>query len=800
MRLVHLGFATVLAAVLAAEPAAQAGSGTRGVIEGTVEDSTGAVLPDVRVTLRSEALGLAQAVVTDSGGRFQLEAPPGRYELTAERDGFSVSRRRLAVDDGRVEVRVALRPGGFAEELTVVGARILGGPEAVRRIPGSFEVLGPDTLEVSRVRDVSEALRQASGVAVRDEEGFSLRPNIGIRGLNPTRSTKVLLLEDGVPLSFAPYGDNASYYHPPIERFESVEILKGSGQIGYGPMTIGGVVNYLTPDPPSHAAATLRLSGGNRDYLNAHATAGGTFGRAGALLDVLHKRGDGARDNVHSRLDDATFKLVLPLPSPHTLTLKGNFYAEHSQVTYSGLRQEEYERDPRANPFSNDRFLGRRYGLSARHTAALGEGTLLTTQVYASRFSRDWWRQSSNSGQRPNDAADPGCRGLANLHTTCGNEGRLRDYETLGVEPRLRFGQRLFGARMEGEIGLRAHFEAQERRQENGDTPTARRGRLVEDNRRANQAYSAFVQERLLLGRFAVTPGLRFEGIRYERTNRLANAGQGASGRTSLRQWVPGLGVAWNADDRWGLFAGLHRGFAPPRTEDVIDNATGGTVELDPERSWNLEVGLRAAPRPGLRFDATFFRMDYQNQIVPASLAGGLGAALTNGGRTLHEGFELGARVDSGTVLRSDHNVFLRLAVTAVPTARFQGVRFSNVPGFSTVGVTGHRLPYAPERLLNAAIGYDHRGGVTAQLEVVSVGEQYADDLNSLTPSPDGQRGLIPGYAVWNATLGYAVKPLRSSLFVAVKNALDALYVVDRSRGVLPGNPRLFHFGLVTRF
>ncbi len=88
----------------------------------------------------------------------------------------------------------------------------------------------------------SEALRKVSGVNVRDEEGFGLRPNIGIRGTNPTRSTKILLLEDGVPLAYAPYGDNASYYHPPVERFESIEILKGAGQIEYGPVTVAGAL------------------------------------------------------------------------------------------------------------------------------------------------------------------------------------------------------------------------------------------------------------------------------------------------------------------------------------------------------------------------------------------------------------------------------------------------------------------------------------------------------------------------------------------------------------------------------
>ena len=68
----------------------------------------------------------------------------------------------------------------------------------------------------------NEALRKVPGVVVRDEEGFGMRPNISIRGLNPTRSTKVMLLEDGIPLAYAPYGDNTSYYYPTVDRFSSI--------------------------------------------------------------------------------------------------------------------------------------------------------------------------------------------------------------------------------------------------------------------------------------------------------------------------------------------------------------------------------------------------------------------------------------------------------------------------------------------------------------------------------------------------------------------------------------------------
>lgn len=777
-------------------PASLASKQAPGAISGRVLDASGAVLHGADVTVRQNQGQVERTGATDEEGRFEFrDLPPGDYALTAVARGLSTASRRIALGDGeRAIIRLRLEPSRFAEEVTVTATHIAGRAESLQRIPGSVDIIGRDVLDSSRVFTTSEALRKAAGVTVREEEGFGLRPNIGIRGVNPTRSTKVLFLEDGIPLAYAPYGDNASYYHPPIERFQSIEVLKGSGQIAYGPVTVAGVVNYITPAPPLEPTGAVTLIGGNRSYLNGHLNYGGTWRQLGVLVDYLRKEGDGARENTHSDLNDLNLKVVTPLAQDQTLTLKGSYYGERSNVTYSGLREDEYRANPRQNPFRNDDFEGNRYGASATHTYALTPDKLLVTQIYGSYFSRDWWRQSSNSGQRPNDSDDPDCGGMANLNTTCGNQGRLRDYKLWGVEPRLRFGHRLFGPGSEAEIGARLHVETQDRQQQNGATPTARAGTVVEDNERTNRAYSFFLQDRVLLGKWTLTPGLRAERIRFERTNRLANEGRGASGSTSVTQLVPGLGVTYVPSNQATVFAGVHRGFAPPRTEDIVSNS-GGTVDLDPELSWNYEVGLRSTVRPGVRLDATLFRIDYENQVVPASLAGGVGATLTNGGETLHQGIEVGGRLDTGELLDSRHNLYFRAAFTYLPTASFRGVRFSNVSGFGDVRVDRNRLPYAPRRILNASLGYAHPSGLDVMLEASYLSDQFADDLNSIDPSPDGQRGLISSSTIWNATVNCPVRPLRTILFVTVKNLLDDTFIVDRSRGILPGSPRLVQGG-----
>ena len=773
-------------------------------LSGHVLDQFGAAVEGATVTLSRENRNDESTTSTDAAGAFTFtQLDTGSYRLRATSRGFALADQEVSIKAGaESNVELTLQAASLAESVVVTSSRIAGVPEVVERIPGSVEVLEREMLETSRVFTSSEALRKVSGVNVRDEEGFGLRPNIGIRGLNPTRSTKVLLLEDGIPLTYAPYGDNASYYHPPIDRFESVEVLKGSGQIVYGPQTVGGVVNYITRTPPAKASGSLTLTGGTRDYFNGHLNYGGTLGNTGLLFDFTRKQGEGARDQHRSGLSDFNFKSVTAIGARQALTTKFNFYRERSQVSYSGLTEAEYAADPRGNPFFNDHFFGDRFGASATHAFVFNSNTTLSTNFYGSYFRRHWWRQSSNSAQRPNRLnVDPDCRSFADLNTTCGNEGRLREYYFFGVEPRLNVRHKLFGVRSEVDFGVRAHYETQERLQKNGALPNSRDGVVAEDNERRNRAYSAFVQNRFLFEKFTVTPGVRIEHIEFERTNRLANAGRGVSGRTSLTQVVPGLGVSYQPTAQLTVFAGVHRGFAPPRTEDIINNTTGGSIELDPELSWNYELGLRAAPHRGLRFEATLFRMNYENQIVPATLAGGVGSALTNGGSTLHQGAEFTGRVDSGTLLRNRHNFYLRVAYTFLPTAKYTGTRFSNISGFTNVSITGNRLPYAPENLLNANLGYSHPSGIDALLEAVYVGRQFGDDLNLRTSTrADGQLGPVPGYAVWNATVNYKVEQMRSTFFVTAKNLFDRTYIVDRARGILPSSPRLVQAGLKFNF
>lgn len=723
--------------------------------------------------------------------------------MTLRRVLFVATALSLPVVAAKAQPSLANESGAGVAAVAAPEIVVVGEGRNRMSIPGSSSVIDEEDLARSRPLTINEALRQAPGLFPRDEEGLGLRPNIGVRGLSPTRSSKVLQLEDGVPLAYAPYGDNASYSQPPFRRFVRIETLKSASQVRFGPNTVGGVINYITPRAPESLSGDALIAVGDRGYREVDVKIGGPLSDDWRVIGHANlTQFDGVRDNHALETSDLWAKLEGAAAPGHDISVRVGLANEDSQVTYSGLTAAEFAANPRQNAFRNDVFFIERATAALSHRWTLSDGLTLSTTAYSLWFDRDWWRQSSNSSQRPNDASDPLCAGMSNLLTTCGNEGRLREYNTYGLETRLVWSGELFGADAEIEGGLRRHEERQMRVQVNGDTPTARtpgtsvNGGVREANLRYADATSGHIATRFTWGALNVSPGVRFETIDYERVNLLS----GVKGKTELSETIPGVGFSYQFGENAFVYGGLHRGFAPPRVEDII-GAAGGVVELDPERSVNLELGWRAKPQLGLFFDVAYFRMDFDNQIVPASIAGGVGASLTNAGETRHQGLELalnGSLRDMGFMQNDD--VFFRAALTYLGEAKFIGRRTSNVSGFSGVSVSGNRLPYTPEWIASAAVGYAFGAAGEIQFEIVHTGEQFTDDLNTTAQTADGQRGKIGASTIANLTLTWRPVNDNVSLYLAAKNVTDELYIVDRSRGILPGAPRLVQAGVTLSF
>src|SRR3989442_9149525 len=97
---------------------------TTGTISGVVQDSSGAVIPGVSVTVKNVETGIARTATTDEGGRYTVpDLSLGNYEVDAQLPGFQTEvRSGITLTVGRsAVVNFALKVGQLSDKVTITG-------------------------------------------------------------------------------------------------------------------------------------------------------------------------------------------------------------------------------------------------------------------------------------------------------------------------------------------------------------------------------------------------------------------------------------------------------------------------------------------------------------------------------------------------------------------------------------------------------------------------------------------------------------------------------------------------------
>ncbi len=666
------------------------------------------------------------------------------------------------------------------------------------KIPGSASLITNAEIRSFQPLSGNEVIRKMAGVNVVDEEGTGLRLNIGVRGLDPDRSRTLLVLEDGVPVALAPYGEPEMYYTPPIERMSGLELLKGSGSILWGPQTIGGVLNYKTIDPPVESASYFNIRGGDFGLFSAYGSYGTQFDNTGIQIGYLHKQADKIVTTKLSA-DDLTAKIKFQLNENSHLGVKLSFYNEESNATYLGLTQSMYDAGQYYTVMApNDKLKIRRYAASINHNYILDASSFIKSTVFAYTTTRNWLRQDFTRSKISNAVAVHGdtsvSGGAVYMRNSTGN--RDRQFEVIGAESRYSRFYSAFGVEHEVEAGLRGLFEKAYEQRINGKKYNAVSGDLVDDEIRTGIAGSFFVQNRVHLNKDLVfTPGIRFEHFSFERDiYRIGSKDTSLNGTDKLFSVIPGAGLNYKLNPALSFFAGVHKGYAPPRVKDAIDNS-GTSLKLDAEQSVNYEFGVRFVTGD-FDFEATGFRLDFSNQVIPVSASsGGAGTGYVNGGRTMHNGAELSLTHRTGTLFSG----FMSLTTSVNATysdAVYSSDRFVK-SGSTMVNVKDNKLPYSPELVSNLSLAFLFKDALLINFNLIYTDEQFGDELNSTTVDYTGEKGIIPSHAVMDLTAKYFFNQTGGAFYVSVKNLADERYIASRRpQGIKPGAPRLLMAGV----
>ncbi|QDG53067.1 TonB-dependent receptor [Persicimonas caeni] len=601
--------------------------------------------------------------------------------------------------------------------------------ERIQNVGGVAHELDEEELERLEYDDPHAVLLQVPGVYVRPEEGFGLRPNIGMRGANAERSKKVALMEDGVLFGPAPYAAPAAYYFPIINRMVGVEVFKGPAAIQYGPNTIGGAINWQTRDIPRDGqTGGIDVNAGSYFTGKAHGYYGASSDWGGFLLEGVHWQSDGFKEldgggdtgfNRQEIMAKGSLNTDRSKSVVHELTLKAGYSREHSNETYLGLTDEDFEANPlRRYPASQlDEMDWDRTQLELRYRLAVDTSFDVDVAAYRHDFQRTWFKLNGFVDPTPLqeilDSPDSGRRAVlydvltGRQDSTVEGETLLvganaREFVSQGIQAIAQHRSYGDGWYNQLETGVRLHNDWIERNHTedqflmrsgdlvSNDAPTATTTR----NRGEALALAAHVLDEFFIADFTFTPGLRFEYILTDFTNRLTD--ETTDNTQSIL--IPGLGVHYALTEKLGVLAGAYRGFSPV--------SPGQPDGVEPETSVNYEAGVRFADeKTGTLLEAIGFFNDYGNLIGECSFSVGCDEQLVDRQFNAGDVHVWGAELVAAHTFALGGDWFLpgRLAYTFTESD-FQTSFTSGNPQFGEVE-EGDELPYVPTHQASVQLG-----------------------------------------------------------------------------------------------
>ncbi|MNJ87873.1 Fe(3+) dicitrate transport protein FecA precursor [compost metagenome] len=633
---------------------------------------------------------------------------------------------------------------------------------SVKRYAGARTVVKKEEIENTGAVSIGDVMRRIPGVQSTDNSGTAgsaISLNIGVRGLTGRYSPRSTILLDGIPMAVAPYGQpQLSFAAVSLNNIESIDVVRGGGAVRYGPQNVGGIINFKTRSIPTTPGisgdASVRYNEYNEGGSSAQYSAFlGSQLENGLGLAVLYSGLDGStwRANSNERVNDFALKLRYELTPTSELYGKVSYYDVTSR-TPGGLSAAQYNANPFQNTRPTDYWSGDRKGIDLGYLNNISE-----TQEFE---IRTFYNESSRQSTLINAARTQ----LVN---------QPRNYQVLGIEPR--YTQRFSTGSVTNDVTIGYRY-IRERGDDNtfnqAVTTGAITGFATTDN--STDAHAVYVDDKIAIGAWRITPGLRFEHIKSVRQERAT----GQTFEVTNNKPLPSLNVAYLLTQDVTLFANYGTSFGVVQNTQL--NAQSAANPLKPELAKTIEAGARWKNNQ-ISAEIAVFNMRFDNQIQ--SVPGSSPTVFQNLGKTKHDGIEtaLDYTFDKSGKF-AGLNLFANYTYTRAiqETAPYVGL---DVPFYSrntdTIGARYEVGPWAFN------VSSTHQSG------------QYSDNANTVNETVINGvvQGRTAGFRLWNAQASWKVPNAKGlDIIAGVNNLTDERYFtrnVDGNSGRMVGAPRM---------
>ncbi|WP_221391347.1 TonB-dependent receptor domain-containing protein [Dyadobacter sp. NIV53] len=753
------------------------------------------------------------SVITDEEGLFTFpDLPNGTYHLQTDYNGYKSQKHKILIAGSNVYTVVQVETmDGTLEEITVkekqtdFGFSRLRGVENLGIYEGKkSEVITPEQLVANlSTNNARQIYSRVAGLNIWENEGGGLQLSIGGRGLDPNRTSNFNVRQNGYDISADALGYPESYYTPPVEAVEKIQIVRGAASLQYGTQ-FGGLINFIMRKPVQNKniEVAARQTAGSFGFYNALTSVSGTVGKLSYYSFFQYKKANGWRKNSH--FDSYTFYTDLD----YQLTEKTSVGLDVTHMHYlsqqpGGLSDAMFKENPRQTNRERNWFqVG--WNLFALHFDhkfnTTSEFNLRVFGLSAHRYSL---------GFRPNRVAtidDGSARDLIKgQFNNWGAEARyMKRYNLAKIPSVLLIGSRYYygynhSLQGEGTTGKDADF-----------TFVQPEKFITYDYRFPNRNVSAFAENIIYVNdQFSITPGVRFEYINTTADGFYGNISRDLAGnvinishtdesRKNSRQFVlAGVGFSYKPVIKFDLYANISQNYRSITFSDMRISNPSSVIDpnMKDEKGYSIDLGIRSHQTSFYNYDISLFYLNYNNRIGEVQFYDESNRVLrlrSNVGQAVIMGLESYAEAD---LLRINNSESKDLSGVLFGNFAFIKSEYkkSEIPG-----VQENQVEFVPKINLKTGLrlGYKKLKG---SFQFTYLTDQFSDATNARDGGISSVVGIIPSYKIMDLSFSYEWKKIKAE--ASINNLGNEMYFTRRATGypgpgILPSDGRGYYLTL----
>lgn len=647
---------------------------------------------------------------------------------------------------------------------------------------------------------------KVAGLNIWESDGAGIQLGIGGRGLNPNRVSNFNTRQNGYDISADALGYPESYYTPPTEALERIEVVRGAASLQYGTQ-FGGFINFKFKQPPLNksfqveAKQTLASFG----FYNAFTSFSGTKNKVSYYTFYQYKKGDGWRPNSAFEVHTAHTSLNYQVSEKLKITAEYTFMDYIAQQA-GGLTDNQFKKDPRQS-FRNRNWFKVNWNLAA-----------LNFNYEITETSRINFRAFGLYAQR--DAL--GFLGLINRVDPMTERDLLQDkFRNIGAELRYIYQYNLFNSVSTLLVGGRYYKGTTFRKQGLGSNGSDADFKYLHPDNLEHSDYK-FPSENISLftenvfritPKFNVTPGVRFEYIRTKSEGYYNEQYTDLAGnilyktkvqdnRQNARNFIlMGLGLGYKVSSSIELYSNFSQNYRSINFNDmrIVNQNSKVDNNLKDEKGYSTDLGIRGNVKKYINFDVSLFYLKYNDRIGSVLLVDSFSYQpyryRTNISDSRNVGLEAFAEVDVWKLFAGPNK---KIGISIFGNLSLIDARYINS---KQKAFENNEVEYVPKTILRTGLTLSYK---TFKLtyQYAKTGQQYTDATNSVYAA-NAITGIIPSYYVMDLALSYTYKKI--SVATGINNLTNNMYFSRRADGypgpgIIPSDGRSYYITLGIKF